>query len=176
MTEIEGWNNLLMTCRLDLSACIPWTTGKENFPSVRSSAKPLFDVYYSGVMVSYRRIVLWSHLPRRFANSLNHHEFERTRRSDLRVERSSCVEMSTNRQRVFYRERTRQYLWYSTPSWAWYQFEGDLQFLNIIYNIWRSIFLMRASVHTVVDHSDIFLFRWTPKRVTPYDLLTLSAM
>jgi hypothetical protein len=25
---------------------MPWTTGKENFPSERSSAKPLFDVYY----------------------------------------------------------------------------------------------------------------------------------
>lgn len=25
---------------------MPWTTGKENFPSERSSANPLFDVYY----------------------------------------------------------------------------------------------------------------------------------
>ena len=27
------------------SAWIPWITGKENFPSVKSSAKPFFNVY-----------------------------------------------------------------------------------------------------------------------------------
>lgn len=35
----------LSTWRLEVSARMPWTTGKENFPSVRSSAKPLFSVY-----------------------------------------------------------------------------------------------------------------------------------
>ena len=29
-------------------AWIEWTTGKENFPSVRSSAKPLFFEYWRG--------------------------------------------------------------------------------------------------------------------------------
>ena len=38
--------DVLRICRLRGSAWIPWTMGKENFPSVRSSAKPLFLVYY----------------------------------------------------------------------------------------------------------------------------------
>jgi len=36
---------LLSIWRFEMSAWIPWTTGNENFPSVRSSAKPLFDAY-----------------------------------------------------------------------------------------------------------------------------------
>ena len=36
---------VLRTCRLVVSARTPCTIGKENLPSVRSSAKPLFDSY-----------------------------------------------------------------------------------------------------------------------------------
>src|ERR1700734_2297106 len=39
--------DLLRTCRFEVSARTPWTTGKENLPSVRSSAKPLFMAYYA---------------------------------------------------------------------------------------------------------------------------------
>ena len=53
-------------------------------------------------MVSYRRIVLWSHLPRRFANSSNHHEFEKTRRSDLRVERNYCGDVNQQAKEFIY--------------------------------------------------------------------------
>lgn len=35
----------LRTSLLLMSACIACITGKENFPSVRSSAKPFFEVY-----------------------------------------------------------------------------------------------------------------------------------
>jgi hypothetical protein len=56
-----------------------------------------------GVIVSVkRRVVLWSHLPRRFANSSNHHEFERTRLSDLRVERSSYGDVNQREKCLFY--------------------------------------------------------------------------
>lgn len=41
-----------MICLFDGSAWMPCTTGKENFPSVRSSAKPLLDVYYGRMLVS----------------------------------------------------------------------------------------------------------------------------
>ena len=55
-----------------------------------------------GVMVSYRRVVLWRHLPRHFANSSNHHEFEKTRRSNLRVERSYCGDVN-QQESVFFK-------------------------------------------------------------------------
>ena len=44
-------SDVLRTCRLDLSACIPCTTGKENFPSERSSANPLFEVYCDALVL-----------------------------------------------------------------------------------------------------------------------------
>ena len=55
-----------------------------------------------GVNNSYRRAVLWIDLPRRFANSLNHHGFEKTRRSDLRVARSSCGGVNQKVKEIFF--------------------------------------------------------------------------
>jgi hypothetical protein len=41
--------NILRICLLEVSARMPWTTGNENFPSVKSSAKPLFEEYCKNV-------------------------------------------------------------------------------------------------------------------------------
>ena len=62
-----------------------------------------------------------SYLPRHFANSSNHREFEKTRRSNLRVERSPCGDIYICQPNPVFsskkkRQRTRQYLWYSMPS------------------------------------------------------------
>ena len=37
---------LLMTCRFDSSARMEWTTGKENFPCVKSSRCPSLPEYW----------------------------------------------------------------------------------------------------------------------------------
>lgn len=39
-----------------MSACILCTTGKENLPSVRSSAKPLLVVYYVRKEISVKEV------------------------------------------------------------------------------------------------------------------------
>lgn len=46
--------NVLRSCLFDVSARTPWTMGKLNFPSVRSSAKPLFSAYCKIIWASVK--------------------------------------------------------------------------------------------------------------------------
>lgn len=72
-------DNALNTCRFERSARTEWTTGKENFPSDKSSAKDLFVAYL--IDDDLRSIIDWAaiHSPRLIGGSYSHLVFERGR-------------------------------------------------------------------------------------------------
>ena len=87
--------SILIICRLDWFDRMACTTGKENFPSVRSSAKPLLVVYYRIIVfTSIERLVRCkgSDSPGQTVGSYSRHGFESIFRSGSRVERSHYSE------------------------------------------------------------------------------------
>jgi len=80
----------LNTCRLPVLAWMACMTGNENLPSVRSSANPLFEVYW---FILWWDLVgeIWESNPLPCSGgSSNHHEFGNISQSGWRVGHNRC--------------------------------------------------------------------------------------
>lgn len=75
-TAVGFWLIIFSSCRLLISFLIAWIIGNENFPSVRSSQKPLFWVYWNHLSVVLPYFYININLLRLIEDSCNRHELE----------------------------------------------------------------------------------------------------
>ena len=151
---------VLSIWRFDVSAWMLCTTGKENLPSVRSSAKPLFDVYWRnfGRMTQFRSE---AYSPPCSAGSSDHRGFGKTLQWDWQVERSHWIAQTVSWvQMLKQRKRTRRCSWYRKPSWSWRPFLAIRQFLGMLRKFrfrgryWTELTVVyHTYVFLLVDHS-----------------------